>query len=361
VTAGAAPAASRVCHSCGQPVGATDSFCESCGAELAPPSVSDGAGGGPQVCESCSSSRITADGFCESCGHRARSGRDHQEVGLGLVAGVTDRGLRHHRNEDAMALATVDTAATAAGPAVVAVVCDGVSTSARPDEASLVAARAAARVLLAGVRTGTDPAETSAAAVRAAIEAVTALAGPPEDPPAATFVSAVLTAGAATVCWLGDSRAYWLAADPDAAEQLTTDDSLAEEMVAAGLLSEEDALASAHGHVVTRWIGADLGDPEPHVVRFEPPGPGALLLCSDGLWNYQPEAAGLAGLALPAALTDPLGAARTLVSFALAAGGGDNVTAVLAPFSPAQPAAGPPPAPESPPAPEPPPAPAGLT
>jgi len=191
VTAGAAPAASRVCHSCGQPVGATDSFCESCGAELAPPSVSDGAGGGPQVCESCSSSRITADGFCESCGHRARSGRDHQEVDLGLVAGVTDRGLRHHRNEDAMALATADIAA--GGPAVVAVVCDGVSTSSRPDEASLAAARAAARVLLAGVRTGTDPAETSPAAVRAATEAVTALAGPP------AAVSAVASAMASSL------------------------------------------------------------------------------------------------------------------------------------------------------------------
>jgi len=343
VTAGAAPDAPGMCHRCGQPVGATDSFCESCGAELAPPTVSDGAGGGPQACEACSSTRISADGFCESCGHRARSGRDHQEADLGLVAGVTDRGLRHHRNEDAMALGTADIA-TAAGPAVVAVVCDGVSTSPRPDEASLVAARAAARVLLAGVRTGADPAEASAAAVRAATEAVTGLDGPPGDSPAATFVSAVLAAGAATVCWVGDSRAYWLAASPGSA-QLTTDDSMAEEMVAAGLLSETDALASPAGHVVTRWIGADLGDAAPHIVRFEPPGPGALLLCSDGLWNYQPEAAGLAELALPAALTDPLGAVRALVSFALAAGGGDNVTAVLAPFPPAQPAAAPPPAP----------------
>ena len=108
----------------------------------------------------------------------------------GLVAGVTDRGLRHHRNEDAMALATAD---TPAGPAVVAVVCDGVSTSARPDEASLAAARAAARVLLTAVRTGADLLEASPAAVRAAAEAVRGLAGPPGDAPAATFVSAVMT------------------------------------------------------------------------------------------------------------------------------------------------------------------------
>jgi len=75
-------------------------------------------------------------------------------------------------------------------------------------------------------------------------------------------------------------------------------------------------------------------------MRFEPPGPGALLLCSDGLWNYQPEAAKLAEMALPGALTDPLGTAQAMVSFALDAGGMDNVTVVLAPF-PLDPAASP--------------------
>ena len=336
---GTAGPASGVCSACGEPVGATDSFCEACGAELAPLSVSDGDSGPPGACEFCPSSRISADGYCESCGRKPRSGRDHQEVDLGMVVGVTDRGLRHHRNEDAMALATAD---TATGPAVVAVVCDGVSSSAHPDEASLAAARAAAGVLLTAVRTGADLLTASPAAVRAATEAVAGLAGlagPLGDPPSATFVSAVLTGEAATVCWLGDSRAYWLAAGPDsAAQQITKDDSVVEEMVAAGLLSEADALTSAQAHVVTRWIGADLSDPAPHVVRFEPPGPGALLLCSDGLWNYQPRAAKLAELALPGALTDPLGAVRTLVSFALGAGGMDNVTVVLAPFPPVQPA-----------------------
>ena len=253
-----------------------------------------------------------------------------------MVAGVTDRGLRHHRNEDAMALAT---AGTATGPAVLAVVCDGVSSSAHPDEASLAAARAAAGVLLTAVRTGEDLHRVPGGGPRRPEAVAGLLAGPPGDPPSATFVSAVLTGEAATVCWLGDSRAYWLAAGPDsAAQQITTDDSVVEEMVAAGLLSEADALTSAQAHVVTRWIGADLSDPAPHVVRFEPPGPGALLLCSDGLWNYQPRAAKLAELALPGALTDPLGAARTLVSFALDAGGMDNVTVVLAPFPPVQPA-----------------------
>ena len=329
--AASAMASSGVCFDCGESVGTTDSFCESCGAELAPLSVSDGRSDGPRACEICSASHISADGYCESCGRKVRSGRDHQEIDLTIVAGVTDRGLRHSRNEDAMALAT---AGAGNGPAVVAVVCDGVSTSAHSDQASLAAARAGADVLLAAVRTGGDPLTASRAAVRAAAHAVASLAVPTGDLPSSTFVSAVLQSEAVTVCWLGDSRAYWLADRASAAEQLTRDDSVAEEMVADGLLARADALASAQSHVVTRWIGADVSDPAPHAVRFEPPGPGAVLLCSDGLWNYQPEPAKLAELALPAAIADPLSAVRALVGFALEAGGMDNVTAVLAPFPP---------------------------
>jgi serine/threonine protein phosphatase PrpC len=52
------------------------------------------------------------------------------------------------------------------------------------------------------------------------------------------------------------------------------------------------------------------------------------------LWNYLPDPAALAGRALPGASTDLLGTARTLVEFALEAGGHDNITVVLAPFPP---------------------------
>jgi hypothetical protein len=138
---------------------------------------------------------------------------------------------------------------------------------------------------------------------------------------------------AVTVCWLGDSRAYWVAADPAQCARLTRDDSLAEELVAAGLASPEEAMASPQAHVITRWLGADLPEPVPLVVSFSPPGPGALRVCSDGLWNYRPEAAGLAALlAMPSALGDPLAAASSLVRFAVEAGGMDNITVALIPL-----------------------------
>jgi serine/threonine protein phosphatase PrpC len=321
------------CPSCGAPVHTGDSFCESCGTELAPPQVSTAPPGYEAECPVCSvdpeapPGGITAEGYCESCGRKVPSGRDHSELDLGLLAGVTDRGLRHTRNEDAMALATAD---APGGPVAIAVVCDGVSTSPRPDDASLAAAQASVRALLTSIRRGGDPAEASVAAVEVAHQALTRLSSPAEAP-SATYISAVMGSDAVTVCWLGDSRAYWLSRGPDVL-RLSTDDSLAEEMVARGAMGEAEALASPQAHVITRWLGADLAEPEPHVVRFEPPGPGVVLVCSDGLWNYQPEARGLAELALPAALTDPLGAAAELVKFALDAGGMDNITVVLVPF-----------------------------
>jgi serine/threonine protein phosphatase PrpC len=260
---------------------------------------------------------------------------DHDEVDLGTAAGVTDRGLRHQRNEDAMALASEQ---TPDGLVVVAVVCDGVSSSRIGAEASRVAAHAALPVLLEAVRAGGDLADASRAAVVAGRESVAGLGEPENERSATTFLSAIAARGDVTLCWLGDSRAYWLAQTESDSVQLTRDDSVAGGMVEAGLATEEAAMALPHAHVLTRWLGgeaADLnGDPgrAAHVEQFSPPGPGVLLVCSDGLWNYLPDAAELARLALPQALTDPLGAANDMVRFAIAAGGIDNITAVLIPY-----------------------------
>jgi serine/threonine protein phosphatase PrpC len=265
------------------------------------------------------------------------------EEDLGQVAGVSDRGLRHSRNEDAMHFAVAD---TDAGPVAVAIVCDGVSSAPRPDEASWAAVNAGITLLAEGAERDDDPEAVSRTAVKAAGRALTELAGP-DGAPASTYVSAIVGQGRVTVCWLGDSRAYWLAANAAApagpndtiditggSRRVTRDDSLAEEIVAAGLATMEEAMASPQAHVITRWLGADLPEPEPHIEQFAPTGPGVLLLCSDGLWNYRPEAAELAAMAMPAALTRPLDAAADLAKFALDSGGLDNITVVIIPFPP---------------------------
>ena len=67
---------------------------------------------------------VGPDDYCEVCGTKAASERDHfREQPAAWVAGVCDRGLRHDRNEDAMALL----ASAAPGEHAVLVVLDGVS------------------------------------------------------------------------------------------------------------------------------------------------------------------------------------------------------------------------------------------
>jgi serine/threonine protein phosphatase PrpC len=326
------------CPSCGETITHTDGFCEACGAELAPAVDSAGGEKDQAECPVCAADEtvtaaVTARGYCENCGRKVPVGRDHVELDIGPVAGVSDRGLRHSRNEDAMAMAFA-ALPDGHGPVAVAVVCDGVSSAPRANEASLAGARAAIRVLLKGARTGEDHQELSVSAAHAAGRALTPLAGQ-DGNPAATYTAAIVTPEEVTVSWLGDSRVYWLSAGtPAESKILTRDDSLAEEVVAAGLATMEQAMEMPQAHVITRWLGADMPDPDPHVERFTPPGPGVIMLCSDGLWNYRPGASDLAGMAMPAAETEPLTAAADLTKFAVDSGGVDNITVVLVPFPP---------------------------
>jgi serine/threonine protein phosphatase PrpC len=290
------------CPGCASPVAEGDRFCEECGRDLrADPPVP------APVCAGCGAAGIDADGYCMTCGQRQPRGRDHVESDLGTAAGVTDKGRVRHRNEDAMAV-------TRAGAGLVAVVCDGVASTDRSDEASAAAAGAAAEVLAEALRTGGDLDAATRAAVAAAHAAATALPGPfaPNTGPACTYVSAVVTADGITTGWLGDSRAYWLADEGAGSVRLTTDDAV--------------------GHALTRWIGADAEDVDPHVATVVPAGPGTVLLCSDGLWNYLPDPAALAALARPAGA--PLAVARVLTLAALEAGGADNVTVAVLQYPP---------------------------
>jgi serine/threonine protein phosphatase PrpC len=224
-----------------------------------------------------------------------------------------------------------------APPTVVAVVCDGVATSDRADSASQHAVDEATTVLLDAVLENGDPAAATRAAVARAIEVVSKLADPsvPGTAPSCTFVSAVVTPTEVTVGSVGDSRIYWIAAPGSEAmpsQVLTQDDTVAAELMAEGL-SEEEANAVYQAHALSKWIGADAGEIEPRVTTVAPGGPGHVLLCSDGLWNYVPDAQALTDV-MPA--EGGMTAADTLTKIALKLGGHDNITTVLVPFPPTE-------------------------
>ncbi|MEU8915029.1 PP2C family serine/threonine-protein phosphatase [Streptomyces nigrescens] len=320
------------------------------GAEPVAPAAAEGPSGtavtdgtparGTAVCTACRSGAVDAEGHCAHCGHARPRPRDHMEYEIGGIAAVSDRGHRHHRNEDFFALRAA--ALPDGTPAVVAVVCDGVSSATRPDEASSAASEAAGEALQASLPRGTHPAQAMHEAILAASSAVDALASDPslvhdehrqQNAPACTFVGAVVGGGLLTVGWVGDSRAYWIPNDRTAPPaRLTEDDSWAAQMVANNLMSEAEANADERAHAITGWLGADAYEVEPHTATFKPDGPGVVVVCTDGLWNYAESAEQMAAVLPYDAPARPLNGARTLVTHALDGGGHDNVTVALVPF-----------------------------
>jgi serine/threonine protein phosphatase PrpC len=338
---------SEPCASCGQPLEETESFCEACGTPRATvpreaaaavkaevQAVAEEAEGGVR-CAHCGAelSEITPDGYCGQCGMKQPARTDHLETDLGTAAAVSDRGHRHHRNEDAYELAT-------RGEVTVAVVCDGVSHSSAPDQASAAAASAAMEALEPALGVAIDaPARATLlqAAVARAQAAVVALVVP-DDPqtPATTMVAAIVAPGSVTAASVGDSRVYWLGTSAQGGQALTVDDSAAEEAIRAGM-SVTDAYAAPEAHTITGWLGADAGEVRPHLVTATIPHPGLVLVCSDGLWNHYLEAAQLIGLVEDGEDRTPIAIARRMVAAALDAGGEDNITVAVLTAVPAAP------------------------
>ncbi|WP_328944623.1 protein phosphatase 2C domain-containing protein [Streptomyces sp. NBC_00250] len=296
------------------------------------------------LCVACRAGRVDTDGYCENCGHAQPRERDHMERELGSVAAVSDRGLRHHRNEDAFAVSA--TTLPDGSPATLAIVCDGVSSATRPDEASAAAAEAAGASLLAALPRGTHPQQAMHEAIVAAAEAVNSLAEEPgqdgaehdshrhRNAPACTIVGSVVADGLLVVGWVGDSRVYWVPDDrATPAARLTEDDSWAAQMVATGLMNEAEAYADERAHAITGWLGADAYELEPHTAAFKPDRSGVVVVCTDGLWNYAEGAEDMARV-VPADASDrPLHSAQVLVGHALDGGGHDNITVALVPFT----------------------------
>ena len=358
------PESSLRCPSCHALVSAGDAFCENCRhplnpqVEAPPPEVSESAA--PielsrslvvsdreddedtvpitRPCANCGGT-VGADGYCEICGMKALSDRDHYtESPAPWVAACCDKGIRHHRNEDATAIA----ADPEPGSRAVLVVCDGVSTSSDSDVASLAGARAARDLLVASRPAGLGtPTSLTAAMVRtmkqataAANDAVIAnTAADSENAASCTFSAAVLEGDQIYFGNIGDSRSYWLP-DPDSAEpplQLSVDDSVAQARMTMGVPREE-AENGPQAHAITKWLGRDSQDIEPMTGMKTVEARGWLLVCSDGLWNYASEAPALQSLVAELGGTeeDPLPLAESLVKWANEQGGKDNIGVALA-------------------------------
>ncbi|MFK4790579.1 PP2C family protein-serine/threonine phosphatase [Microbacterium sp. ZW T5_56] len=122
---------------------------------------------------------------------------------------------------------------------------------------------------------------------------------------------------------IGDSRVYLLR--DDQLDQLTTDHSVVQELIAAGRLSPEEAENHPYGNVITRAVGPS-DKVIPDYVRVEICDGDRFVVCSDGLTK---ELTDYGIQHFLNANPDPRDAVEAMMQAALENGGRDNVTIIV--------------------------------
>lgn len=146
----------------------------------------------------------------------------------------------------------------------------------------------------------------------------------------ATVVLLLIRGNAYACIWSGDSRIYRVR--DGGITQLTRDHSEAEELVAQGVMSREEAKKWPRRNVVTRAIGA-ADEPELEIVDGIAESGDTFVLCTDGLTGHVDDDE-IRDLVLT---TEPKGISEALVTLALERGGQDNVTVLVVRCLPREP------------------------
>lgn len=139
-----------------------------------------------------------------------------------------------------------------------------------------------------------------------------------------TMTAAMLEGERLVIAQVGDSRAYLL--HQGKLQQLTRDHSLMADMIEAGQLTPEEARTHPQRSVITRALGSDA-HLHPDIYEINVETGDRLLICSDGLsgmiFDDQIENT-------LRRVQNPQRCASQLVNEAIAAGGHDNVTVIVA-------------------------------
>lgn len=216
--------------------------------------------------------------------------------------------------------------------AFLAMIADGVGGGESGEEASRLALEVITRYVAGSIDIyyRADPSDDrdferalSQAALRCHGDLVRASAGKARGKMATTLTLLIGVWPRAYVVQLGDSR-YYLMRDGELI-QVSRDQTVAEDLVEQGILSRPAAARTPWAHVLSSAIGG--AEAKPVVTRIELRRSQVHLLCSDGLTKHVPDeriAERLRGM------TSARQVCELLVEDALAGGGTDNVTVIVA-------------------------------
>jgi serine/threonine protein phosphatase PrpC len=238
------------------------------------------------------------------------------------VASASHAGMVRAVNEDSLL----------AEPPVFAVA-DGMGGHSFGDRASATAILALYEEFQPGQVTDPEHVFTAIRRANAAVRELTASAG-------GQLIAGTTLAGVAVVAehpgadpkWmvfnLGDSRVYRWQGTSEGVERISTDHSLVQELMDAGLIDEDGARRHPDRNVITRAIGA-ADDVHAEAWLLPAAQPQTFLVCSDGLTKELDDAR-IAELLVPLDPDEsPDAAVDRLLTAALAAGGADNISLVL--------------------------------
>jgi serine/threonine protein phosphatase PrpC len=253
------------------------------------------------------------------------------------ICGATDIGAARANNQDTFVIADLQSGDLTnpcsradiplSKQGILLLVCDGMGGAAAGDLAARIAAEAVKEQLVGAGRTVAEhPNESLKSAVSGANGAILAeaKAHPETRGMGTTCTAAIVLPDRLSVAQVGDSRAYLLR--DGRLHLLTRDQTMAEQLVESGALRPEDVSTFPYRHVLIQAVGTrSTIEPITSEVRLR--RGDRILLCSDGLHGPVPdhEIARILGSS-----PDINRVTHDLIQAALAAGGPDNVTVVVA-------------------------------
>jgi PPM family protein phosphatase len=246
------------------------------------------------------------------------------------VGGLSHVGMDRQLNEDSLMTLTFNlTSQSSSQPRGIYAVADGMGGHAAGEVASRIVvetlSQEAVKLLLPAWSNGQsiDLENWIKDAVLAANKAVYTYGKGSGNDMGSTMVIAVLDGTLLHIANVGDSRIYLV--NRNGIQQLTTDHSLVERLVASGQITREEARTHDKKNVIYRTMGDKLNlevDKSQHTLAQD----DYLLLCSDGLTGMVDDPY-LLRIIMDA--QSPQQACADLIKAANAAGGEDNITAIV--------------------------------
>ena len=252
------------------------------------------------------------------------------------VCGATDIGLSRAQNEDTFVIADlrsgeitspcVRTDVAVPRDGLLLMVCDGMGGRAAGEVAAHLAAESMKRNLVGGGEAVRHPAESLKHAIVDANTAVRAeaAANPSERGMGTTCTAAIVLPDRLVVGQVGDSRAYLM--HDGKMQALTSDQSIAGQLADAGVIGREQIENHPLRNVLVQAVGG-AATIKPVISQGALSVGDRILICSDGLHACVSEER-IAAILRDTA--DLQAATRSLIQAALAAGGPDNVTVIVA-------------------------------